>query len=66
MLIELVNTQLPQPGKLKVMEILYSPAKLELLKCDSQVIFVAPPAIGRAGGFEPVVLGEYVYELAGL
>jgi hypothetical protein len=62
LLTEPVSTQLPQPGKLKVMEMVYKPAKFESLKSATQVLRGVPlPFRGSAGGIELVNTGEFVF-----
>lgn len=59
--------QSPQPGKVRVMVTVYRPWKLLSLKSPSQVYWVPPPGIDKAGGVELVTIGELVFAVfAGL
>ena len=58
--------QSPQPGKVRVMVMVYKPRKLLSLKSPSQVS-LSPPATLKAGGVELVMIGELVFAVfAGL
>jgi len=58
--------QSPQPGKVRVMVMVYKPWKLLSLKSPSQVS-LPPPATLKAGGVELVMIGELVFAVfAGL
>lgn len=57
---ESVSVQLPQPGKVNVMLIVYSPAKLESLKSAIHETRVPLPAIGSSGTFAVVFTGDVV------